>query len=72
MEELDFILAISVVAVFSLTAISNLYVIRSLTRKLDALANASSNEGYEHESEEETSGSPSKEQILLLDRYSVS
>jgi len=67
MEELDFTLVIAVVAVFSLTAITNLYVIHSLTRKLDALVSAGSkteDEGAEPENEEEPSGGPSKEQIL--------
>ena len=67
MEALDFTLVIAVVAVFSLTAITNLYVIHSLTRKLDALVAASSkaeDEEAEPEDEEEPSGTPSKEQIL--------
>jgi ClpP class serine protease len=71
MEELDLILGIAVVAVLSLSAITNFYLIRYLSRRGDTAALSTShreNEGDDEdagdEDEAEASGSPLKEQIL--------
>jgi len=67
MEELDIILAVVVVAVLSLSSITNFYFIRHLLRKSDAVAQStqeSEEEEDETESDEGAAVSPSKEQIL--------
>jgi ClpP class serine protease len=69
MEELDIILAIGIVAVLSLSSITNFYLIRYLSRKFDAVASSgaktkSEDEEEEPEDEDEGVESPSKEEIL--------
>jgi ClpP class serine protease len=70
MEEFDLILAIGIVAVLLLSSITNLYFIRSLWRRFDAVASSGSakteteSEEEDGESEGEPAESPSKEQIL--------
>jgi ClpP class serine protease len=67
MEELDIILAIGIVAVLSLSSITNFYFIRYLSRKFDAMASSGAGtqpEDEEKEPQNEAVESPSKEQIL--------
>lgn len=67
MEELDIILAIGIVAVLSLSSITNFYFIRYFSRKFDAMASSGAEtqpEDEEREAENEAGESPSKEQIL--------
>jgi len=67
MEELDIILTVVVVAVLSLSSITNFYFIRYLSRKFDAVTQPPGDgqeEEDETESDEAAEASPSKEQIL--------
>jgi len=74
MDELDIILAIGIVAVLSLSTITNFYFIRYFSRRFEAMASSKSKPETESEEEEtesdeeqepeEAEGAPSKEQIL--------
>jgi len=68
MEELDILLGIAIVAAVTISSITNLYFIRYFSRKPEVtVSSVAETEEPEEESEpenEETDGSPSKEQIL--------